>query len=80
MQRYSKIASKLMIYHKHSFKLNYEFTDLCFILSIETCRNRAFQLVSRAYDSISWKDLAAIVGLSVDDAIQGIVNSNSVAS
>ena len=44
--------------------------------SIETCRNRAFQLVSRAYDSISWKDLAAIVGLSVEDAIQGNIILN----
>ncbi|EDV26955.1 expressed hypothetical protein [Trichoplax adhaerens] len=40
------------------------------VWEIANCRNRAFQLVSRAYDSISWKDLAAIVGLSVEDAIQ----------
>ncbi|RDD41033.1 COP9 signalosome complex subunit 8 [Trichoplax sp. H2] len=44
------------------------------------CRNRAFQLVSRAYDSISWKDLAAIVGLSVEDAIQGEFNSRGMLS
>ncbi|XP_073409380.1 COP9 signalosome complex subunit 8-like, partial [Dendrobates tinctorius] len=43
-----------------------------FLLSDAT-RRRAFGLVAQAYTSISADDLAAFVGLSVEDAVKGVV-------
>ncbi|CAJ0964499.1 unnamed protein product [Ranitomeya imitator] len=40
---------------------------------LDATRRRAFGLVAQAYTSISADDLAAFVGLSVEDAVKGVV-------